>query len=64
MIFSMKSEIFSQFVDSIDVQGLKDKHKNSERHLYEFIKEKEFKTANLESLGILRRDKNLGWHLI
>ena len=64
MIFSMKSEIFSKFVDSIDVQNLKDKHKNSERHLYEFIQEKGLKTIELESLGILRRDKNLGWHLI
>ena len=64
MLFSMKSNVFKNFVESIDVEYLKSKNKNSENHLFEFVKNNNYKTLELESLGILRNDPTLGWHLV
>ncbi len=64
MLFSMKSNIFKDFVDSIDVNNLKVNKKNSEEHLFEFVNNNNNKTHILESLGILRNDSIVGWQLI
>lgn len=65
MLFSMKSNIFSDFINHIDVQLLKDQRKNSETHLFEFIKDGDFKNLEIQSLGILRNDhQSHGWHLV
>jgi hypothetical protein len=65
MLFSMKSGVFKKFIDHIDVQLLKDNHKNSENHLFEFIRDGNFKNLEIESLGILRNDhQSYGWHLV
>ena len=65
MLFSAKSDVFKRFIDHIDVELLKEEHKNSENHLYEFVKKNNLKTFELESLGILRNDhQSHGWHLI
>ena len=65
MLFSMKSETFKKFVDTIDVNNLKVRHKSSEKHLYEFINENEINKFELDELGILRNDhQSFGWHLV
>jgi hypothetical protein len=65
MLFSMKSNVFRRFIDHIDVELLKEQHKNSENHLYEFVAGNGLKTFELESLGILRNDhQSHGWHII
>lgn len=65
MLFSMKSNIFNEFIAHIDVELLKAQHKNSENHLYEFVAGNGLKTFELESLGILRNDhQSHGWHII
>lgn len=65
MLFSMKSEVFKKFIDHIDVQLLKQLHKNSENHLYEFIENGSFKNLEIDKLGILRNDhQSYGWHLV
>jgi len=65
MLFSMKSNVFSEFIAHIDIELLKSEHKNSENHLYEFVKKNNLKNFELESLGILRNDhQSHGWHLV
>jgi hypothetical protein len=65
MLFSMKSNVFSSFVNSIDIKGLQNLNKNSERHLFEFVKNNKYKTHELSRLGILRNDhQSYGWHLV
>ena len=65
MLFSMKSDVFRSFIDSIDIQTLKNQHKNSENHLYEFVQSSSLNNLEIESLGILRNDhQSYGWHLV
>jgi len=65
MLFSMKFDTFRNFIDSINIQKLKDQHKNSENHLYEFIQSGKFNNLEIENLGILRNDhQSYGWHLV
>lgn len=65
MLFSMKSNVFKEFVDSINIETLKRYNKNSEKHLFEFVNNKyKDSTRHLEHLGILRNDLNIGWHLV
>jgi hypothetical protein len=65
MLFSMKSDIFRKFIDHIDVQLLKNQHKNSENHLYDFVHSQNLNNFEINSLGILRNDhQSDGWHLI
>lgn len=64
MLFSLKSYVFREFINHIDVQFLKMYHKNSEGHLYDFIKNSNYNTLELDRLGILRNDhQSFGWHL-
>lgn len=65
MLFSMKSSIFRKFIEYIDVALLKKLHKNSENHLYEFVKGGGFNNLKIDKLGILRNDhQSYGWHLV
>ena len=65
MLFSMKSNVFKKFIDHIDVELLKRKHMNSEKHLYSFFSSDEFNNLEIENLGILRNDhQSYGWHLV
>jgi hypothetical protein len=65
MLFSMKSNIFTKFINSIDVDLLKRMGKNSETHLFEFISSSVEKNLVIDNLGILRNDhQSYGWHLV
>lgn len=67
MLFSMKSNVFEDFVSSIDVNNLMVNNKNSETHLFEFIHNNNINKVVLDSLGILRNDllpQSSGWHLV
>ena len=65
MIFSMKSNVFKKFVESIDIEKLQMLCKNSENHLYDFINENKINKKEIEHLGILRNDhQSFGWHII
>jgi hypothetical protein len=65
MLFSMKSDVFQDFISSIDTNNLIIKHKNSETHLFEFVNDKKINKIELDSLGILRNDwQSFGWHLV
>jgi hypothetical protein len=65
MLFSFKSDIFRHFIDNIDIQVLKNQHKNSENHLYEFVQSGNFTNLEIPNLGILRNDhQSHGWHLV
>lgn len=65
MLFSMKSPVFSKFIDHIDINLLKQKNKNSETHLFEFVNSNKIKNVTIEKLGILRNDhQSYGWHLV